>query len=153
MDGCLSPHLQGKNFVNAVRGDVRMLLSSRALKSPNSIDKIQSRMMVATFNGNPSTTITSSYSPTNVSDETDLNTFYNELSFLVRSIRKHNVLIIGGDMNAQIAKNVNNKFNLYNSSNRNKEHLTGFIVENRQKYLNIKFQKKKGKLCTYTYMM
>ena len=31
------------------------------------------------------------------------------LSSLIRSILKHNVLIIGGDMNAQIGKNVNDK--------------------------------------------
>ena len=56
-------------------------------------------MIVVTFDGNPSTTIISCYSPINVSDETDLIAFYNELSSLVRSIPKHNVLIIEGDMN------------------------------------------------------
>ena len=59
-------------------------------------------MMVATFNGNPRATTISCYSPTNVSEETELIAFYNELSSLVRSIPKHNVLVIGGDMNAQI---------------------------------------------------
>ena len=43
-------------------------------------------------------------SPTNVSEETELVTFYDELSSLVRSIPKHNMLVIGGDMNAQIGK-------------------------------------------------
>ena len=51
-------------------------------------------MMVATFNDNPGPTIMCSYNPTNASDKTDLNTFYNKLSSLVRSILKHNVLII-----------------------------------------------------------
>ncbi len=49
--------------------------------------------MVATFNGKPSATIISSYSPTNVSEETDLITFYD-----VRNIPKHNVLVISRDM-------------------------------------------------------
>ena len=31
-------------------------------------------------------------------------TFYEELASLVRSIPKHNLLVIGGDMNAQIGK-------------------------------------------------
>ena len=62
-------------------------------------------MMVATFNGDSSTTIISYYSPTNASDETDLINFYNELSSLVGMILKHNILIIGGDRNAQIDKN------------------------------------------------
>ena len=57
-------------------------------------------MTVATFNGNPRATIISSYSPTNVSEDTEFITFYDELSSLVRSIPKHNALVIGGDMNA-----------------------------------------------------
>ena len=106
-------------------------------------------MMVATFNGNPSITIISCYSPTNISEETDLIAFYNELSSLVHSIPKYNVLVIGGDMNAQIGKNVNHKFSLHNSSNRNGEHLTVFT----QKIdLHASIQNfRKGKLWTYTY--
>ena len=48
-------------------------------------------MMAATFNGNPKATIISCYSPTNVSEETELVTFYEELSSLVHSIPKHNL--------------------------------------------------------------
>ena len=62
-------------------------------------------MMTATFNGNPRATIISCYSPTNVSEETELVAFYDELSSLVRKIPKHKVLFIGGYMNAQIGKN------------------------------------------------
>ena len=68
--------------------------------------------MATTFNGNPKATIISCYSPTNVSEEAELVTFYEELSSLVRSIPKHNLLVIGGDMNAQIRKNRNNKYKL-----------------------------------------
>ena len=50
----------------------------------------------------PASMIISCNSLTNVSDEKDLDIFYNELSSLIRS--KHNVLIIGGEMNAQIGK-------------------------------------------------
>ena len=107
--------------------------------------------MVATFNGNPSATIIFCYSPTNASEETYLLTFYNELSSFVHSIPKHNVLVIGGSMNAEIGKNVDYKFSFHNSSNRNGEHLTDFTLENRLTCLNTKFQKRKGKLWTYTY--
>ena len=139
-----------KNSVNALIGGVGMLIEPRALKSQNSIEKIQPRMMVATFNGDPSTTIIPCYSPTNVSEETDLITFYNVLSSLIHSIPKH-ILIIGGDMNAQIGKNINHKFSLYNSSNRNEEHLRDFMLENILTCHNTKFQKRKGKLWTYIY--
>ena len=62
-------------------------------------------MMAATFNGNPRATIISCYSPINVSEETEQVAFYDELSSQVCSIPKHNVLVIGGDMNFQIGKN------------------------------------------------
>ena len=96
--------------------------------------------MIVTFNGNPNATIISCYSPTNVSEETALNTFNNELSSLVRSIPKHNVLLMGRDMNAQIGKNVNHKISL---QNRNEEHLKYFTLENRLTCLNAKFQNRK----------
>ena len=54
-------------------------------------------------------------------------------------------------MNAQIGKNVNYRFSLHNSSNINREHLTVFTQENRITCLNTKFQKRMGKLWTYTY--
>ena len=98
--------------------------------------------MVVTFDGNPSATIIPCYSPTNVSEETDLIAFYNELTSLVRCILKHKVLVIGGDINAPIGKNVNHKFSLHNSSNRNGEYLTDFTLENTLTYLNTKFQKR-----------
>ena len=139
-----------KNSFNDAIVGVGMLVGPRALKSLNSIEKIQPRMMVAMFNGNPSTTIISCYSPTNVSDETDLIAFYNEQSSFVCSIPNHSVLLIGRDMNVKIVKNVNNKLSFHNSKNRNGEHLTDFTLENRWTCLNTKFQKMKGKLWTYT---
>ena len=126
---------------------VGMLLGPRVLKFLNSIEKIQPRLMVTTFNGNSSTTIVC-YS---ASDERDLDTFYKEVSSLFRSFPIHNVLIIVGDINAQIGKNENNKFSLHNSSNRNDKYLTDFSLENEQICLNTKFQKRKGKLWTHTH--
>ena len=107
-------------------------------------------MMVATFNGEPRATIISCYSPSNISKETKLIDFFDELSSLVRSIPKHNVLVISGDMNAQIGKNGNHKYSLHTSSNRNGQHQTDFTIENRLTCLYIKFQKREGNLWTYT---
>ena len=140
-----------KKPINALTGGVRILLSHCALKLPNSIEKIHLRMMWASFKSNSGTTIISPYSPTNASDEMDIITFHNELSFLVRSIPKHNVPIIGRDVNAQIGKDKTNKFCLHNLSNRNREYLTDFSFENRLTCLNTKFQKREGKLWTYPY--
>ena len=132
-------------------GGVGMLIGPRVLKKLNSIERIQPRMMAATFNGNPRATIISCYSPSNVSEETELVTFYDELSSLVRSIPKYIVLVIGGDMNAQIRKTRNNKYSLYHTSNRNGQYLTDFTIENRLTCLNTNSQKREGKLWTYTY--
>ena len=134
-----------KNSVNATLVDVGMLIGSRALKSLNSIEKIQPRVMVFTFNGNSSATIISCYSPTNVSEENEFIVFYDELSSLVRSIAKHHVLVIGGDMNAQIGEKVNRKFSLHNLLNRNGQHLIDFTIEYRLTCLNTNFPKKKKK--------
>ena len=123
-----------KNSVYATVGGVGMLLGQRALKTLNSIERIQPRMIAATFNGNPRARIISCYSPTNVSEESELVTFCDETELvtisLVRNIPKHNVLVIGRDMNAQIGKNWNNKYSLHNTSNRNGQHLTDFKIEN-----------------------
>ena len=137
-----------KSSNNVIIGGEEMLLSLHALKSLNRIEKIQPRMMCASFNGNPDKTIISFYSPTNACDETGVITFYNELSSLVRRIPKH---IIGGDTNALIGKDETNKFCLHNSSNRNREYLTDPLLEIRLSCLNTKFQKREGKLWTYTY--
>ena len=133
MDGHFSLHLLGKTL-------------SWVLQSLNSIEKIQPRTMVATFKGNANSTIIACYSLTNVSEETDLITFYKELSTLVRTIPKHNVLVIGRDMNAQIGKDVNHKFSIHKSSDTNGGHLIDFTLENRLTCLNTKFYKRKGKL-------
>ena len=61
-----------KNSVNATIEDIGMLIGPQAL---NSIEKIQSWMTVATFNGNCSATIISCYSSTNISEETYLIAF------------------------------------------------------------------------------
>ena len=92
-----------------------MLIGPRALKNLNSIEKIQPRMLAATFNDNPRAAIIFCYNPTNISEETERVACYDELSSLVHSILKHKLLVIGGDMNAQIWKNGNNKYSLHNT--------------------------------------
>ena len=130
-----------KNSANASIGGVGFLLSPHAMKSLNSIEKITSRIIVATFNGNPETTVISCYSPTNTAEEQDAIDFYNDLSSLVRAIPKHNVLILGGDMNAQIGTSQYHKFSFHQISNRNGEHLESFLIENNLITANTRFQK------------
>ena len=83
--------------------------------------------MVATFHGNPNITIKSCYSPTNVSEELEVEQFYMELTSLTRQIPKHNMLVIGGDFNAQLGKLYNSKFSYHTNANRNGNMLHNFI--------------------------
>ena len=140
-----------KNTVNATIGGVGFLLSPYAMNSLNSVEKITSRIIVATFNGNPVPSIISCYSPTNSSEEQKVIDFYDDLSSLVRSIPKHNVLIIGGDMNAQVGISPSHKFTYHNISNRNGEFFEDFSIANKLVAANTRFQKRKGKLWTFTY--
>ena len=51
----------------------------------------------------------------------------------------------------KLGKNRHNKYSLRNTSNRNGQHLTDFMIENRLTCLNTNYQKREGKLWTYTY--
>ena len=99
-----------KNTGNSTIGGVGMLLSPHATKSLNSIEKITSRILVTTFHGNPEPILISCYSPTNIADEQEVIDFYDDLSSRIRSVPKHNILIIGGDLNAQIGQSIHHKF-------------------------------------------
>ena len=138
-----------KNASNSTIGGTGMLLSPRVLQSLNSVEKISPRIIIATFNGNPHTSVISCYSPTNVSEEQDVIVFYDELSSLVRSIPKHNVQIIGGDFNAQLGHSHYHKHTFHKETNRNGIRLHQFLIENDLYCLNTRFQKRKGKLWTH----
>ena len=119
----------------------------------NSIETITSRILVAIFHGNPEPTLISYYSPTNTADEQEVIDFYDDLSSLIRSVQKHNVLIIGGDLNAEIEQNIHHKFTYHFTSNRNGEYLEQFLIENSLLCIKTQFQKWRGKLWTLTYPM
>ena len=89
---------------------------------------ITPRIMIATFHGNPETTVISCYSPTNVSGEIDTEIFFSDLSSLIRQVPKHNVLLIGGDFNAQLGQN-NFKQAYHINSNRNGEMLKNLLLK------------------------
>ena len=95
--------------------------------------------MVVTFNGNPKTTVISCYSPTNCFDELEIQNFYHQLTDSIKNIPKHNVRIIGGDMNAKID---NNKF----VGNSYGEYLLDLTIDFGLVNISTKFQKNKGKL-------
>ena len=82
---------------------------------------ITPQIIVTSFLGNLQTTVISYYSPTNVSNETDAERFYSDLSILIRQVPKHNVLIIEGDFNSHLGQNDSFKLSYHQNSNINGE--------------------------------
>ena len=116
-----------KNTVNATIGGVGLFIRSSAYQSLLNIEKISSRIIISTFDGNPKTSVICCYSPTNVSEESEVEKFYYDLASVVRQIPKHNFLIIAGDFNSQIGKSSSTKFTFHDISNRNGNFLKEFI--------------------------
>ena len=112
------------NVINAIIGNIGMLICPRTLKLLNSIERIHYRIICASFDDNPCTTIVSS--STNASGGMDIVKFYSQLSSFVWYIPKYNVLIIDGDMNAYLGKDGNDKFCLHISSKRNRDYQAEF---------------------------
>ncbi|XP_066922611.1 craniofacial development protein 2-like [Clytia hemisphaerica] len=133
-----------KNSVNASTGGIGLLLSPLAYKSLKSIESITKRILIATFHGNPQTTIINCYSPTNVEDETVVENFYSELSSVARQVPKHNLLLIGGDFNAHLGQEDGYHFAYHHTTNRNGTMLNNFIKEQNLLALNTSFQKRIG---------
>ena len=140
-----------KSSVNATVGGVGMLIGPRALKSLITLREYNIGWWQLRLIATPEQQSSPATALPMVVKKTELVTFYDELSSLVRSNPKHNVLVIGGDLNAQIGKNGNSKYSLHNTSNRNGQHLTDFMIENRLTCLNTNYQKRERKLWTYTY--
>lgn len=65
-----------KNSIGATISGVGMLLIPLAHKALTSMEEVEPRVLIASFNANPKTTIISRYSPTNSSDEDGLTHFY-----------------------------------------------------------------------------
>ena len=80
---------------------------------------IKPRIMKIHFQGNPQTTIITCYSPTNVSEETEVDTFNNQQTDTIREIPKQ-------------------------TTNRNGQMLNDSLIENNMICLNTKFQKREG---------
>ena len=115
-----------ENSVNAIMGGVGLLLNSRVQKSQNSMERIQPRMMCTSFNGNLCPITVSCNNPNNARDETDIITFYDEIFPLVWHIPKHKGVIIGGDINAHIGKDGNDKLRIHDTLHRIGKYLENF---------------------------
>ena len=128
-----------------------MFLSPVVYRPLLNVESISSRIMIATFNGNPKVTVVSCYSPTNCSEEEEAQEFYDQLAELVKQVHKHNVLLIGRDMNVKIGTEDCKGDSLYIKTNRNGEFKLNLITECALVILGTNYCKRKGKLRTFTH--
>ena len=84
-----------------------------------------------------------------MSKEDEVEKFYEELTSVTRQVPKHNILIIGGDFNAQLGQSDGFKYAYHSETNRNGSILKDYLNENNLLCLNTKFQKRPGHLWTH----
>ena len=138
-----------RNSSQAATGGVGIILNNKAENAMTKVESISSRVMIATFAGNPETTIIVAYSPTNVTtsdEETEI--FYEDLRKAIDSTPPHNFLAILGDMNAKISS-AHVKYAYNKQTNKNGRLLLELAHEKSLCIVNTTFQKRMGKRWTY----
>ena len=75
--------------------------------------KLNNRILIVNFDGNPKKTIITYYSPCEGSETAQ--SHYVDLNNVSASIPKHNFLIIMGDFNANLASTPANKYTYHDS--------------------------------------
>ena len=135
-----------RNSNNSKVGGVGILLDKSSYKALSSIEKINERIILAHFNGNPKCSVIVVYSPTNVSKVEDIDKFYEALDSVISTIPPHNVCFLIGDLNAH----VKGHWSYHAASNRNGGKLEELSEEHKMWIASTNFQKRRGKLWTYT---
>lgn len=135
-----------RNESNASSGGVGVLINKKLEDTLSTIDTINKRIIVASFNGNPKSTIIVHYSPTEGSS--DAEEHYKNLINVINTIPKHNVTMVIGDFNAHIGKD-DARHTFHEKTNNNGRLLLDMVEETNLIITNTTFQKKKGKLWTF----
>ena len=105
--------------------------------------------MCVSFTGNPKTHIITCHSPTNVSTDDEINQFYNTLSDFINTIPTHDLIVIAGDLNAHLGKDLCGSNAYYDVTNRNGKLLKEFSSEHSLTIGFPKFEKRKTKKVTW----
>ena len=93
-----------RNSSQAATGGVGFLMNRKAEKALCDVTSVTSRILKATFAGNPEVTLVTAYSPTNMRqnhDETE--SFYDSMRDTIDQTPNHNFLAILGDWNAKVS--------------------------------------------------
>lgn len=116
------------NEAQAATGGVDLLLSSRACKALRQVYQHTERILVASLDCNPVTTIVVVYSPTNMAPIEEVEKFYADLQTAISNILAHNFLTVLGDFNARLGPE-EARFSYHNTTNQNGEYLATLLME------------------------
>ncbi|CAH1242794.1 Hypp6974 [Branchiostoma lanceolatum] len=120
-----------RNQAGAAVGGVGILLSSKARGSLAKVTSNTARILTASFQGNPATTIIVTYCPTNTAEEDIVTSHYEDLARTIESIPAHHLLLVVGDFNARIGSE-DAKFPFHEETNRNGRQLLDLASEKDQ---------------------
>jgi len=137
-----------KNSQRSTIGGVGVLLSPRASDNLLKVRRVSERILTAEFEGNPRITVIAAYSPTNCSEESNVDDFYNDLKRTTENVPAHNFLVIAGDFNGQIGHK-DPVFTYNRPTNRNGRKLLDYAQEFGLMICNTKFMKPLNKLWTH----
>jgi len=90
------------------RGGIGILMNKSMAERVIDYHKISHRIMKATFNGNPKMTFISAHAPHGSYPHDIRKQFYDSLTDTIQAVPLHDILIIGGDLNAQLGKDLYN---------------------------------------------
>ena len=90
------------------RGGIGILMNISMAERVIDYHKISHRIMKATFNGNPKMTFISAHAPHGSYPHDIRKQFYDSLTDTIQADPLHDTLIIGGDLNAQLGKDLYN---------------------------------------------
>ena len=137
-----------RNDVQAANGGVGIVIGKVAQSELIGVDRISSRIIKASFQGNRALTVIVAYAPCEYADNIDKNYFYNKLRGTIESVPRHNFLVVLGDFNARLGPD--DVFFTHNKqTNDNGMRLLELLEDYQLLATNTIFQKKSGKLWTW----
>ena len=110
--------------------------------------RINKRIIVAEFDGNPRTTVIVIYAPTNCAEVGEVEEFYEALKDTLQDVPAHNFVAVLGDFNARLGPEAA-RYTYHNDTNRNGTYLAELLSEFGLIAANTLFQKRRGKLWTF----
>ncbi|KAI8514995.1 hypothetical protein Bbelb_075860 [Branchiostoma belcheri] len=133
-----------------------LVISKDIYKCLQSINPVSQRILSATFHGNPETTVTVVYAPTESANTTEKDDFYSTLKDHLERVKPHNKHLVVGDFNARLGMDshvthpaVIGPHCFYSETNDNGERLVNLCQEHKLRPAQSRFPQPSKRLWTW----